>query len=153
MEYDSKLAIVRICNVANRWYFQTIWRIKSFVVSLWLSQFQQLIQLVLSSQYNRVLNFVICKIWKRFSLNWYVHINIVSFLFLQRFILLCFRGIWNVPFINSCYLINASTVLQYSEEELTYKSDTVDPDMKICTSLRDLVRFIQNQRIVFIDLY
>lgn len=58
-----------------------------------------------------------------------------------------------MPFINSCYLINASTVLQHSEEELTYKSETVDPDMKICSSLRDLVGFILYKFTVFNDEY
>ncbi|XP_077301869.1 procollagen lysyl hydroxylase [Arctopsyche grandis] len=58
------------------------------------------------------------------------------------------RGVWNVPFINSCYLMNAAEVLRFSEAELTYKADNADPDMKICSSLRELgvFMYIMNEK-------
>ncbi|XP_055326484.1 procollagen-lysine,2-oxoglutarate 5-dioxygenase isoform X2 [Sitodiplosis mosellana] len=41
------------------------------------------------------------------------------------------RGLWNVPFISSCYLIKKAVF-----PKITYADDDVDPDMAMCKNLR-----------------
>lgn len=55
-------------------------------------------------------------------------------LFNLNFILLfvCyFSGIWNVPFISSCYLIKKDIFSQ-----ITYADDELDADMAFCKAMR-----------------
>ena len=46
-----------------------------------------------------------------------------------------FRGLWNVPFVSSCYLINGSLL---SDETLrpSYKEDDLDPEMSFAYAMR-----------------
>lgn len=50
----------------------------------------------------------------------------------------CFRGLWNVPYISSCYLING-TLIQNSEFKPNYIRENLDPDMAFCSYMRDKV--------------
>lgn len=52
-----------------------------------------------------------------------------------------FRGLWNVPFVTSCYLIN-STILKNSDTRPTYDINGVDPDMAFSYSNRDKDNFM-----------
>lgn len=49
-----------------------------------------------------------------------------SFLFLSKN-----SGLWNVPFISSCYLIKKAVF-----PKITYADDEIDPDMAMCKNLR-----------------
>lgn len=53
-----------------------------------------------------------------------------------------FRGLWNVPFINSAYLVNATLLKKYDRLQLTYNRQNVDADMAFCRNLRDLDAFM-----------
>ncbi len=46
------------------------------------------------------------------------------------------RGLWNVPYISSCYLISG-TLIQEEKTRPSYSSSTLDPDMAFSKSLRD----------------
>uniref|UniRef100_A0A8D8WHN7 procollagen-lysine 5-dioxygenase n=1 Tax=Cacopsylla melanoneura TaxID=428564 RepID=A0A8D8WHN7_9HEMI len=46
------------------------------------------------------------------------------------------KGIWNVPYITNCYLINMSVIKNYKIKTV-YTLDTLDPDMAFCTNLRN----------------
>ena len=47
------------------------------------------------------------------------------------------RGLFNVPHIAHCYLINGALLKSFTPE---YIDATTDPDVKFCQSLRDAVR-------------
>ena len=51
----------------------------------------------------------------------------------------CFvgRGLFNVPHVTHCYLINGTLLKSFTPEFIDSKTD---PDLKICQSLRDSVR-------------
>lgn len=51
------------------------------------------------------------------------------------------RGLWNVPYINSCYLVNA-TLLSDKDTRATYVHESLDPDMAFCHNLRDKGTFM-----------
>ncbi|KAJ8961211.1 hypothetical protein NQ318_008894 [Aromia moschata] len=48
------------------------------------------------------------------------------------------RGLWNVPYIGSCYLINATLLKRYDRKVLNFNSLHLDPDMAFCSKLREL---------------
>ncbi|XP_050309615.1 procollagen-lysine,2-oxoglutarate 5-dioxygenase isoform X2 [Anthonomus grandis grandis] len=52
------------------------------------------------------------------------------------------RGLWNVPYINSAYVINSTLLKTYDRSQLSYNKPTVDADMAICQTLRDLDVFM-----------
>lgn len=45
-------------------------------------------------------------------------------------------GVWNVPFITNCYLINILLFRSKSEEAISYLREDMDPDMAFCAALR-----------------
>ncbi|XP_022118228.1 procollagen-lysine,2-oxoglutarate 5-dioxygenase [Pieris rapae] len=47
------------------------------------------------------------------------------------------RGLWNVPFINNCYLLKVELFRQPRLKEVTFKVEGRDPDMVFCESLRE----------------
>ncbi|CAK1554915.1 unnamed protein product [Leptosia nina] len=47
------------------------------------------------------------------------------------------KGIWNVPFINACYLINMELFRLPRLKGISYSREGRDPDMAFCESLRD----------------
>ncbi|XP_034233658.1 procollagen-lysine,2-oxoglutarate 5-dioxygenase isoform X2 [Thrips palmi] len=51
------------------------------------------------------------------------------------------RGLWNVPYISSCYLVNA-TLLADREARASYHHDSLDPDMAYCHNLREKGNFM-----------
>ncbi|CAG9823589.1 unnamed protein product [Phaedon cochleariae] len=52
------------------------------------------------------------------------------------------RGLWNVPFINNAYLVNATLLRKYDRTQLGFDKPNVDADMTFCTRLRDLDVFM-----------
>lgn len=54
----------------------------------------------------------------------------------------CCRGLWNVPFINSAYLVNATLLNKYDRLQLSFNRPNVDADMAFCRNLRELDVFI-----------
>ncbi|KAJ9584647.1 hypothetical protein L9F63_021009, partial [Diploptera punctata] len=56
------------------------------------------------------------------------------------------EGIWNVPYVSSCYLINAS-VINHKETRPSYKHDQWDPDMAFCADMRekDIFMYVSNR--------
>ncbi|XP_075991583.1 procollagen lysyl hydroxylase isoform X2 [Anticarsia gemmatalis] len=48
------------------------------------------------------------------------------------------KGIWNVPFITNCYIINTAVLRTSSAKSVTYTKDGLDPDMAFCSTLREL---------------
>lgn len=46
------------------------------------------------------------------------------------------RGLWNVPYISSCYLI-AGSMIQNAKTRPTYSHPTLDPDMAFAKNIRD----------------
>ncbi|KAK7792169.1 hypothetical protein R5R35_005128 [Gryllus longicercus] len=46
------------------------------------------------------------------------------------------RGLWNVPYVSACYLINAS-VINNPETRPIYSDEQLDPDMSFCKTMRD----------------
>lgn len=57
------------------------------------------------------------------------------------------RGLWNVPFINAAYLVNASLLKTYDSSQITYNLPNVDADMAFCYSLRklDVFMYVSNR--------
>ncbi|KAJ8973615.1 hypothetical protein NQ317_003245 [Molorchus minor] len=53
-----------------------------------------------------------------------------------------FRGLWNVPYLTNCYLINATLLKRYDRRELTFNKPNLDPDMAFCSNLRELDVFM-----------
>lgn len=53
-----------------------------------------------------------------------------------------FRGLWNVPYISSCYLVNATLLTKYNPKQLSFVKDDLDADMAFCQYLRDLDIFM-----------
>lgn len=59
------------------------------------------------------------------------------------------RGLWNVPYISECYLIEAS-VLRNPRTRPNYVRNLLDPDMALCENLREAGVFMHvNNRIEF----
>ncbi|XP_066261630.1 procollagen-lysine,2-oxoglutarate 5-dioxygenase [Euwallacea similis] len=52
------------------------------------------------------------------------------------------KGLWNVPYINSAYLINSTLLKQYDRLQLSFNRPNVDADMAFCRNLRDLDVFM-----------
>ncbi|XP_019873641.2 procollagen-lysine,2-oxoglutarate 5-dioxygenase isoform X2 [Aethina tumida] len=52
------------------------------------------------------------------------------------------RGLWNVPFINNAYLVNASLLKRFDRTKLNYAHDQLDADMSFCLKLRNLDVFM-----------
>ncbi|XP_033224283.1 procollagen-lysine,2-oxoglutarate 5-dioxygenase isoform X1 [Belonocnema kinseyi] len=51
------------------------------------------------------------------------------------------RGLWNVPFISSCYLIN-STIIRNKETRPSYSEGDLDPDMAFASANRERLIFM-----------
>ncbi|KAI5636432.1 procollagen-lysine,2-oxoglutarate 5-dioxygenase 2 [Phthorimaea operculella] len=47
------------------------------------------------------------------------------------------RGIWNVPFITNCYLINIKVLRTAAGNAVTFTKDDTDADMAFCASMRN----------------
>lgn len=62
-------------------------------------------------------------------------------------LLYIFRGLWNVPFISSCYLVNGTLLRKYDRSKLTFAHDFMDADMAFCNSLRklDVFMYVSNR--------
>ncbi|XP_043475524.1 procollagen-lysine,2-oxoglutarate 5-dioxygenase isoform X1 [Leptopilina heterotoma] len=56
------------------------------------------------------------------------------------------RGLWNVPFISSCYLIN-STIISNKETRPLYTKGDLDPDMSFALNnrLKDVFMYVSNR--------
>ena len=56
------------------------------------------------------------------------------------------RGLWNVPFISSCYLIQGSLIIN-KKTRPNYVYNLLDPDMAFATNLRanDVFMFVTNR--------
>jgi len=55
-----------------------------------------------------------------------------------------YRGVWNVPYINACYLVQGS-ILANEDTRPTYTSSRgIDPDMAFCEALRHDVNLNQS---------
>ncbi|GLV38762.1 procollagen lysyl hydroxylase [Carabus blaptoides fortunei] len=52
------------------------------------------------------------------------------------------RGLWNVPFISNCYVINATILRQYDRKKLGHVFNNFDADMSLCTNIRNLGVFM-----------
>nr|XP_023029790.1 procollagen-lysine,2-oxoglutarate 5-dioxygenase 1 [Leptinotarsa decemlineata] len=52
------------------------------------------------------------------------------------------RGLWNVPFINSVYLIKSALLKKFDRTQLNFDRNNVDADMAFCSNLRDLDVFM-----------
>lgn len=79
----------------------------------------------------------------------------VVFKFNYIYFIFTSRGLWNVPFVTNCYLINASLLHQYERSILNYGKD-LDPDMDFCAILRNLVSthfFITFSIVIIIFLF
>uniref|UniRef100_A0A0K2SV11 procollagen-lysine 5-dioxygenase n=1 Tax=Lepeophtheirus salmonis TaxID=72036 RepID=A0A0K2SV11_LEPSM len=46
------------------------------------------------------------------------------------------KGVWNVPYISSAYLVNANVLKEYGEE-ISYIHKLLDPDMAFCSNARE----------------
>ncbi|KAG8231868.1 hypothetical protein J437_LFUL011773 [Ladona fulva] len=46
------------------------------------------------------------------------------------------RGVWNVPYITACYLVNA-TIIRKEETRPSYIRNLLDADMAFCNNMRD----------------
>nr|CAD7196665.1 unnamed protein product [Timema douglasi] len=55
-------------------------------------------------------------------------------------------GVWNVPYVSGCYLINGS-VIANTETRPSYAFDSLDPDMAFCSNMRekDIFMFVSNR--------
>lgn len=53
-----------------------------------------------------------------------------------------FRGLWNVPFINNCYLLNTTIFQKHDRSKIKFVRDNLDADMALCANLRDLDIFL-----------
>lgn len=49
-----------------------------------------------------------------------------------------FSGVWNVPYVSACYLING-TLIRQPETKPSYIYNQLDADMAFCTSMREKV--------------
>ncbi|XP_032526726.1 procollagen-lysine,2-oxoglutarate 5-dioxygenase isoform X2 [Danaus plexippus] len=58
------------------------------------------------------------------------------------------EGIWNVPFINNCYLMNISLFRKPSAKHVSYLKEDTDPDMAFCASLRSagIMMYVSNEK-------
>ncbi|KRT80915.1 hypothetical protein AMK59_4922 [Oryctes borbonicus] len=52
------------------------------------------------------------------------------------------RGLWNVPFINSAYLVNGTLLKKTDRSKLSFVRGDLDADMAFCGYLRDLDVFM-----------
>lgn len=52
------------------------------------------------------------------------------------------RGLWNVPYVAHCYLVNATVLNQYDRNKIHYSRGNLDPDMAFCANIRDLDVFL-----------
>ncbi|KAK4880735.1 hypothetical protein RN001_008881 [Aquatica leii] len=52
------------------------------------------------------------------------------------------KGLWNVPFINTCYLVNATMLKKYDRTQLSYNKENFDADMAFCSNLNELDVFM-----------
>lgn len=52
------------------------------------------------------------------------------------------RGLWNVPFINTCYLVNGTLLRKYGRTQLNYVKGNLDADMAFTGNLNDLDVFM-----------
>ncbi|KAJ8961212.1 hypothetical protein NQ318_008895 [Aromia moschata] len=48
------------------------------------------------------------------------------------------RGLWNVPYIANCYMVNATLLKKYDRTVLNFNKANLDPDMAFCSTLREL---------------
>ncbi|KAF5287566.1 hypothetical protein FQA39_LY15895 [Lamprigera yunnana] len=57
------------------------------------------------------------------------------------------KGLWNVPFISSCYLVNATVLKKYNRNQLHYNKDNLDADMAFCANLNhlDVFMYVSNR--------
>lgn len=63
-------------------------------------------------------------------------------IFLVHIFILCCRGLWNVPFINNCYLVNMTIFQKHDRSKIKFVRDNLDADMALCANLRDLDVFL-----------
>ena len=49
-----------------------------------------------------------------------------------------FRGMWNVPYVTGCYLING-TLIRQPKTKPSYVYNDLDADMAFCTNMREKV--------------
>jgi len=58
----------------------------------------------------------------------------------------CFRGLWNVPFISNCYLINA-TIIANKATRPSYENDDLDTEMAFAhgNRQRGLFMYVNNR--------
>lgn len=78
------------------------------------------------------INCTICYLNDRiFFLNEF-HLDLICLVFLVFFY--HFSGLWNVPFISSCYLVKKEIFSQ-----ITYADDELDADMAFCKAMRKQV--------------
>lgn len=63
------------------------------------------------------------------------------------FIYFLFRGLWNVPFVSNCYLLNATLFKKYDRKKISYIRDNLDADMAFCANLRvlDVFMYVSNR--------
>lgn len=54
-------------------------------------------------------------------------------------VLLCFSGLWNVPYITQVYLIRGETLRTRLAAVSLYQQEGMDPDMIFCKSVREQV--------------
>ncbi|KAG5900593.1 hypothetical protein JTB14_017451 [Gonioctena quinquepunctata] len=52
------------------------------------------------------------------------------------------RGLWNVPYISTAYLVNSTLLKKFDRTKLNYDKANLDADMAFCQNLRDLDIFI-----------
>ncbi len=71
--------------------------------------------------------------WLRSAYSLYSRNRIIVYIYI-----FFFRGLWNVPYVSSCYLINA-TVLQNSKLAPSYRHPNLDFDMAFCNDMRSKV--------------
>lgn len=51
-------------------------------------------------------------------------------------LVLVFRGVWNVPYVSSIYLVKASVLRSELTDFELFTSHTLDPDMAFCNNAR-----------------
>ncbi|XP_068630751.1 procollagen-lysine,2-oxoglutarate 5-dioxygenase [Battus philenor] len=58
------------------------------------------------------------------------------------------RGVWNVPFITNCYLVNMDLFRTSAGKEVTFMKEELDPDMAFCSSLRSIgvMMYVSNEQ-------
>lgn len=55
------------------------------------------------------------------------------------FLLLCFSGLWNVPYISSVYMVKGKALRSELEQGDLFHSDKLDADMAFCHNVRSQV--------------